>query len=138
VLYIHGSAWLYGGRASDGAAFDQMQRSLIGRGFVLASIDYGLGSLYQFPAQIDEAKCAGRAASAVTYIGPRQPPYFIVHGTKDPLVPVGQSKELAQRLQAAGTPARLVLVPNAGHVGMDPAMAGATTSVSSASSLCRW
>lgn len=213
VLYIHGGAWLYGGRASDGAYFDQMQTALNGRGFVFASIDYGLGSLYAFPVQIQDAECAvrflrahantlgidpnrigawgasfggtsaallgmagtpaswqvgqyldqssrvqavvdmsgatdlasmgqasgvisqvareslfrvpgsGATASPVLYVGPNEPPFFIVHGTRDPFVPAAQSQELAQRLRDAGSPVRLVLVEGAGHVGMDPRIA---------------
>jgi acetyl esterase/lipase len=213
VLYIHGGAWLYGGRASDGAYFDEMQSALNERGFVFASIDYGLGSLYAFPTQIQDAACAvrflrahadtlgidpnrigawgasfggtsaallamagtpaswqvgqylerpsrvqavvdmsgatdlagmgrasgvisqvareslfrvpgsGAAASPVRYVGPTEPPFFIVHGTSDPFVPAAQSQELAQRLREAGSPAQLVLVEGAGHVGMDPRIA---------------
>jgi len=60
VVYVHGSVWLFGGRGSDGPYFDQLQRQLNDRGFVVASIDYRLAPLYPFPAQIEDPKCAAR------------------------------------------------------------------------------
>lgn len=56
-----------------------------------------------------------RAASPVTYISADDPPFLIIHGEMDSLVPPGQSQELYDRLQAAGVPATLVMVKNAGH-----------------------
>jgi acetyl esterase/lipase len=66
------------------------------------------------------ARGADIAASAVTYVGPDDPPFFIVHGNNDFVVPLSESQELAQRLRAAGDPVRLVIVPRASHVGVDP------------------
>ena len=54
-------------------------------------------------------------ASPVTYIQSNDPPFLILHGAKDAVVPLSQSQELARRLQAAGVPATLVTVQNAGH-----------------------
>ncbi len=56
-----------------------------------------------------------RAASPVTYISADDPPFLILHGDSDALVPVSQSQELYDRLTSAGIPARLVIVANAGH-----------------------
>ncbi len=58
-------------------------------------------------------------ASPVSYISPDDPPFLILHGEKDTLVPPSQSQELYDKLQAAGVPATLVLVKNAGH-GLAP------------------
>ncbi|MBE7535344.1 MAG: alpha/beta hydrolase [Anaerolineales bacterium] len=54
-------------------------------------------------------------ASPVTYVSADDPPFLILHGEKDPLVPMAQSEELLAKLQAAGVPAELVQVANAAH-----------------------
>ncbi len=54
-------------------------------------------------------------ASPVTYISPNDPPFLILQGDKDTTVPPEQSQILYDRLRAAGVPATLVIVKNAGH-----------------------
>jgi dipeptidyl aminopeptidase/acylaminoacyl peptidase len=54
-------------------------------------------------------------ASPVTDIRSDDPPFLIFHGTRDAVVPLSQSQELASRLQADGVSATLVTVQNAGH-----------------------
>ncbi|MBI4788346.1 MAG: alpha/beta hydrolase [Chloroflexi bacterium] len=54
-------------------------------------------------------------ASPVTYITKDDPPFLILQGDQDTTVPPAQSQELYDRLQAAGVPATLVMVKNAGH-----------------------
>lgn len=56
-----------------------------------------------------------RAASPITYVAPGAPPFLIVQGSADTLVPPAQSRELWSRLLAAGGKATLVEVANAGH-----------------------
>jgi len=51
----------------------------------------------------------------ITYIDKSDPPFLIMHGDQDHAVPVGQSQELYQALQARGVKATLVLVPGADH-----------------------
>jgi len=58
-------------------------------------------------------------ASPVTYAAAGAPPFLIVQGTDDKLVPPSQSQELYDRLKAAGDDATLLLVKNAGH-GLAP------------------
>ena len=53
--------------------------------------------------------------SPVTYITSAAPPFLILHGDQDRLVPLRQSQILQERLSAAGVPAELVVVKNAGH-----------------------
>ncbi len=59
-------------------------------------------------------------ASPVTYISKDDPPFLILQGDKDTLVPPSQSQELYDRLKAGGVTATLVIVKNAGH-GFAPA-----------------
>jgi acetyl esterase/lipase len=54
-------------------------------------------------------------ASPVTYVTSDDPPFLIVQGDEDQTVPLSQSQELYARLVAAGVPATLQIVRNAGH-----------------------
>ena len=55
-------------------------------------------------------------ASPISHVTAAAPPFLIVHGTDDPLVPYSQSEQLAAALTAAGVPARLVPVDGAEHI----------------------
>lgn len=55
------------------------------------------------------------SASPVTYVSKDAPPFLIVHGEADPIVPAAASRELYEKLKQAGAPATLVMVRNAGH-----------------------
>ena len=60
---------------------------------------------------------AARAdASPVTHVSPQAPPFLLVHGTADWVVPYAQSEQLAAALRDAGVPAELVPVEGAHHV----------------------
>lgn len=56
-----------------------------------------------------------KKASPVTHVSADDPPFLILQGEKDSLVPPSQSQALYDRLVAAGVPAELVMVRNAGH-----------------------
>jgi len=63
------------------------------------------------------------AANPITYVGPDAPPFLIVHGDRDPLVPHHQSELLVAALERAGTPVTFYTVTGAGHGGFtDPAV----------------
>ncbi len=68
---------------------------------------------------------ANAAASPVTYITPDDPPFLILHGDEDGVVPLDQAQALDERLTAAGVPSTLVIVQNGQH-GLE-AMPGRTT-----------
>lgn len=55
------------------------------------------------------------AASPVTYISADDPPFLILHGDADGVVPVAQSEILHERLTAVGVPSTLVIVQNGDH-----------------------
>ena len=61
-----------------------------------------------------------KQASPVTYASKDDPPFLILHGDHDGLVPLKQSERLAAALKAVGVPATLVVVTNASH-GFAPA-----------------
>jgi acetyl esterase/lipase len=54
-------------------------------------------------------------AGPVVHVHPGAPPFLLVHGTADPVVPHAQSELLARALRDAGADARLESVPCAGH-----------------------
>lgn len=54
-------------------------------------------------------------ASPITYVSPKSPPFLIMHGEDDTLVPPEQSKLLTEALKAAHVDVELQLVPHAGH-----------------------
>jgi acetyl esterase/lipase len=56
-----------------------------------------------------------RLASPVTYVAPGDPPFLIMHGDKDPLVPLSQSEKLRDALQKAKVEVKLDVVEGAGH-----------------------
>ncbi len=64
------------------------------------------------------------AASPVTHAAPGDPPFLVLQGSDDSMVRPHHSRDQVDRLQAAGVPARLVLVSRAGHnlatPGQDP------------------
>ncbi len=54
-------------------------------------------------------------ASPVTWVSADDPPFLILHGEEDTLVPLSQSQTFHDRLKAAGVDSTLVVVKNAGH-----------------------
>jgi len=54
-------------------------------------------------------------ASPVARVNPHGAPFFLVHGARDPGVPVAESRALAAALQQAGVEVTLLVVPDAGH-----------------------
>ena len=54
-------------------------------------------------------------ASPVTHVTEDDPPFLILHGDKDKLVPVSQSQTLHEKLVAAGVSSTLIIVKNGGH-----------------------
>lgn len=60
------------------------------------------------------------AASPITHVTPDDPPFLLIHGDRDELVPVEQSQLMYDRLVQTGVPAQLVVVQNAGHSFTSP------------------
>ncbi len=64
---------------------------------------------------IQENKEKVRAANPITYVTPDDPPFLIMHGDRDPLVPHHQSELLAAALKQAGVRVTLYTVQGKGH-----------------------
>lgn len=56
-----------------------------------------------------------RRANPISYVTEHAPPFLIVHGEDDALVPVGQSQLLADALQKAGVEVKLEIIAGDGH-----------------------
>lgn len=78
-------------------------------GGINSSIYYAFGKL----AGTDDP--VNIAASPITYITPDAPPFLIIHGDNDGVVPVEQSQILHERLVAAGVPSTLIIVEGGDH-----------------------
>jgi acetyl esterase/lipase len=68
---------------------------------------------------IQENPEAVARANPVTYVTPEAPPFLIVHGDRDPLVPHHQSRLLAEALERAGVPVIFYTVGGGGHGDFD-------------------
>ncbi len=62
-----------------------------------------------------------REASPVYYVTAQACPFFILHGDRDPIVPLQQSLELHDTLKTAGVESTLVIIKGGGHGFHDPA-----------------
>ena len=56
-----------------------------------------------------------KRASPVTYVSAGAPPFLILQGDRDPLVPLERSREFFDKLKAAGADATLVVITNFSH-----------------------
>jgi acetyl esterase/lipase len=65
------------------------------------------------PIQTNKDKAA--RANPITYVTADDPPFLIMHGDQDNLVPIGQSELLLAALKEASVPATLHTVKGAGH-----------------------
>ena len=54
-------------------------------------------------------------ASPISHVSADDPPFLLIHGEQDTLVPYEQSQLMYDRLVEADVPAQLVIVKNAGH-----------------------
>ncbi len=70
------------------------------------------------PEQVPEEY---QVRSAVNYVDGIQAAVLLVHGEKDPLIPVEQARRMYELLRERGKRVRLKLYPNEGHCVNDPA-----------------
>ena len=69
------------------------------------------------PDQIPPALvAAARLASPINYVTHDAPPFLLIHGGADNLVPEMQSRLMLAALEAKQVPARLLTYPKDGHV----------------------
>lgn len=66
---------------------------------------------------VKELPDKAKRANPITYVESSDPPFFIVHGADDPVVPPNQSKLLHAALEKAGVATELTMLPDNGHGG---------------------
>ena len=66
---------------------------------------------------MQENKEKAAKANPITYIKKGAPPFLILHGDKDPLVPLAQSEMFHEALKKAGVDSTLIVVKDVGHEG---------------------
>jgi acetyl esterase/lipase len=66
---------------------------------------------------VQERRELAKSANPLTYIDKNDPPFLIMHGDNDQLVPLGQSVILAKALIDAGVEVTMKTIPGAGHEG---------------------
>jgi acetyl esterase/lipase len=59
-------------------------------------------------------------ASPITHVTPDDPPFLLIHGDQDEVVPLEQSQLIYERLVQMNIPAELITVKNAGHSPIEP------------------
>ncbi len=67
--------------------------------------------------RVSEHLEAARSASPLFFVDKNSAPFLILHGGKDPLVPLQQSRVLDEALKQAGVESKFVVIPDAGHGG---------------------
>jgi acetyl esterase/lipase len=71
------------------------------------------------------------AASPLHHVAAGDPPFLIIQGTADQVVPVSQSKDMSARLRMVGVPTKLVLVRRGRHGLQTPGESPSPTAISS-------
>ncbi len=105
--------------------FLQMDAHRLPNGQVHDAADSPESQLIGGPIQENKEKTA--LASPIVYVSPDDPPFLIVHGDADPLVPHHQSEILAAALAEAGILPDFHTVKGGGHGGFkDPAVPAMT------------
>ena len=92
-----------------------------------AAADKNVKNIFQFNTPADpyssligarlDDKPKAEAVSPVHYVSPDNPPFLILHGTHDALVPLAQSEEFAATLKEKGVEVWLQKFPGSGHSG---------------------
>jgi dipeptidyl aminopeptidase/acylaminoacyl peptidase len=69
--------------------------------------------------KITDVPSLSRLAAPITYVHPGQPPFLIIHGGDDPIVPVEQSLRFYEKIQtiAGKDAAELFIAKGQGHHG---------------------
>jgi acetyl esterase/lipase len=75
-----------------------------------------LSSLIGGPIASNKEKL--KKASPTNYVTSKTAPVLMIHGDKDPLVPLSQSEQILKQLKECGVECRLHVVANAGHGGL--------------------
>lgn len=105
--------------------FLQMDAQRLPDGMIHDTPDSPESELIGGPIQAHPEKTT--RANPVTYVTADAPPFLVIHGDQDPLVPYGQSELLVEALHKVGADVTFYTVKGAGHGGFtDPEVAKLT------------
>ncbi|MDH7602492.1 MAG: alpha/beta hydrolase [Armatimonadota bacterium] len=83
--------------------------------------------------QLSEKPELAKLASPIFFVTRDDPPFLLVHGEQDPLVPIEQAEKMTDALKKAGADVTFIRVKNAGHgfdkQGIEPSWSEIMTSV---------
>ncbi|HVV36678.1 MAG TPA: alpha/beta hydrolase [Acidimicrobiales bacterium] len=69
-----------------------------------------------FKSKLDDDRARWEQASTISHVGPHAPPFFVIHGTNDSLVPVAQARTFVGELRKESTqPVVYAELPGAQH-----------------------
>lgn len=74
-----------------------------------------LGAFLGFTQMDDQARLLLREASPITHVTKDMPPFLLIHGTQDPLVPYNQSVLMRDRMKAVDAACELYSVEGGAH-----------------------
>ncbi len=63
----------------------------------------------------DDTRRILREASPISYVKKGMPPFLLIHGTNDPLVPYQQSVKMCEKMKSIGASCEVFTVEGAGH-----------------------
>lgn len=93
-----------------------MPPNVVGDGRTREQVENSNGAKLLGSAVMDVPELA-KDASVLYQVSADDAPFLIVHGAKDPGVPVEQSRRLHEALETVGVETELVVLPEAGHGG---------------------
>jgi acetyl esterase len=79
------------------------------------SVSDGLKGFLGIAELNEDAYAVLRKASPITYVHKGMPPYLLIHGTKDAMVPYEQSVKMCEKMRASSASCELFTVEGAGH-----------------------
>lgn len=85
----------------------------------MGAIGRNIEQLLRISAPGPEAEAKQRAASPITYVHGKMPPYLMIHGTEDKAVPYDQSTLMCAKMKDSGAPCEVFTVEGAPH-GIGP------------------
>jgi alpha-L-fucosidase 2 len=88
---------------------------LVAQTIARGGLHHDLTSLFGCTTMDTQTIATLRAASPLNFIHPGLPPFLLVHGTADKIVPYAQSVAFDARIRAAGGTSELITVPGGTH-----------------------
>ena len=87
---------------------------------VRGGLSSSLQALFDRPKELTpESLALLREISPLNHVHAGMPPFLLIHGDADKTVPIQQSHDFQAKLQQAGVPCELILIPGGVHAAAD-------------------